>query len=120
MSCFHICNRHGGGKTRIGIDLCKCYAKIVATVQGAGIAGINAVLALKKQAPYWPSRTRSYLGVLVDDLSTWEKPEPYRITPGHAEFRLTLRDDSAERRLAADGFRIGLSQRVVQKSAQRR
>ncbi len=72
------------------------------------IAGINAVLALKKQAPYWPSRTKSYLGVLVDDLSTWEKPEPYRITPGHAEFRLTLRDDSAERRLAADGFRIGL------------
>lgn len=72
------------------------------------IAGINAVLALRKQAPYWPSRTRSYLGVLVDDLSTWEKPEPYRITPGHAEFRLTLRDDSAERRLAADGFRIGL------------
>jgi tRNA uridine 5-carboxymethylaminomethyl modification enzyme len=72
------------------------------------IAAINAVLALKKQPPYWPSRTKSYLGVLVDDLSTWEKPEPYRITPGHAEFRLTLRDDSAERRLAADGFRIGL------------
>ncbi|HNX76118.1 MAG TPA: tRNA uridine-5-carboxymethylaminomethyl(34) synthesis enzyme MnmG [Candidatus Rifleibacterium sp.] len=72
------------------------------------IAGINAVLSLKKQPPYWPSRTCSYLGVLVDDLSTWEKPEPYRITPGHAEFRLTLRDDSAERRLAADGFRIGL------------
>lgn len=72
------------------------------------IAGINAVLALRKQPPYWPSRTRSYLGVLVDDLSTWEKPEPYRITPGHAEFRLTLRDDSAERRLIADGYRIGL------------
>mgnify|MGYP000861820066 CR=1 FL=1 len=72
------------------------------------IAGINAVLALKKQPPYWPSRTRSYLGVLVDDLSTWEKPEPYRITPGHAEFRLTLRDDSAERRLIGDGYRIGL------------
>ncbi|MDD2999133.1 MAG: tRNA uridine-5-carboxymethylaminomethyl(34) synthesis enzyme MnmG, partial [Candidatus Riflebacteria bacterium] len=72
------------------------------------IAGINAVLSLKNQPPYWPSRTRSYLGVLVDDLSTWEKPEPYRITPGHAEFRLTLRDDSAERRLIADGYRIGL------------
>ncbi|MDD2997823.1 MAG: hypothetical protein PHV05_02105, partial [Candidatus Riflebacteria bacterium] len=65
-------------------------------------------LSLKNQPPYWPSRTRSYLGVLVDDLSTWEKPEPYRITPGHAEFRLTLRDDSAERRLIADGYRIGL------------
>jgi len=78
-----------------------------AAAQGL-IAGINAVLALKKQAPYWPSRTRSYIGVLVDDLSTWEKPEPYRITPGHAEFRLTLRDDSTERRLVQEGWRIGL------------
>ncbi len=78
-----------------------------AAAQGL-IAGINAVLALNDKLPYWPSRTKSYLGVLVDDLSTWEKPEPYRITPGHAEFRLTLRDDSAERRLIADGYRIGL------------
>lgn len=75
------------------------------------IAGINAVLALQGKEPYWPSRTRSYIGVLVDDLSVWEKPEPYRITPGHAEFRLSLRDDSAERRLIEDGFRIGLVSR---------
>ena len=72
------------------------------------IAGINAILSLKGEAPYWPSRTRSYLGVLVDDLSTWSRNEPYRITPGHAEFRLTLRDDSAERRLIEDGYKIGL------------
>ena len=72
------------------------------------IAGINAILSLRGEAPYWPSRTRSYLGVLVDDLSTWSRNEPYRITPGHAEFRLTLRDDSAERRLIEDGYRIGL------------
>lgn len=72
------------------------------------IAGINAVLSLKGETPYWPSRTKSYIGVLVDDLSTWSRPEPYRITPGHAEFRLTLRDDSAERRLMEDGHRIGL------------
>ncbi|GAB4281779.1 MAG: tRNA uridine-5-carboxymethylaminomethyl(34) synthesis enzyme MnmG [Candidatus Rifleibacteriota bacterium] len=72
------------------------------------IAGINAVLSLRGEEPYWPSRTKSYIGVLVDDLSIWEKPEPYRITPGHAEFRLTLRDDSAERRLIEDGRRIGL------------
>ncbi len=78
-----------------------------AAAQGL-IAGINAVRAMKNQSPYWPSRTKSYIGVLVDDLSTWEKPEPYRITPGHAEFRLTLRDDSAERRLIADGYAIGL------------
>jgi tRNA uridine 5-carboxymethylaminomethyl modification enzyme len=72
------------------------------------IAGINAVLSLQNKEPYWPSRTKSYIGVLVDDLSTWDKPEPYRITPGHAEFRLTLRDDSAERRLLEDGRKIGL------------
>lgn len=72
------------------------------------VAGINAVLSLKGKPPYWPSRTCSYLGVLVDDLSTWTHNEPYRITPGFAEFRLTLRDDSAERRLIEDGYRIGL------------
>ncbi|MGM0600754.1 MAG: tRNA uridine-5-carboxymethylaminomethyl(34) synthesis enzyme MnmG [Candidatus Rifleibacteriota bacterium] len=72
------------------------------------IAGINAVLALQNKEPYWPSRTLSYIGVLVDDLSQWERPEPYRITPGHAEFRLTLRDDSAEKRLLSDGRKIGL------------
>ena len=72
------------------------------------IAGINAILSLRGEVPYWPSRTRSYLGVLVDDLSTWSRNEPYRITPGHAEYRLTLRDDSAERRLIEDGYRIGL------------
>lgn len=78
-----------------------------AAAQGL-IAGINAALSLQGRTPYWPSRTNSYIGVLVDDLSLWSKPEPYRITPGHAEFRLTLRDDSAERRLLEDGFRIGL------------
>lgn len=52
-----------------------------AAAQGL-IAGINAVLALKNKAPYWPSRTQSYIGVLVDDLSIWDRPEPYRITPG--------------------------------------
>ncbi len=78
-----------------------------AAAQGL-IAGINAVLALQGREPYWPSRTQSYIGVLVDDLSTWEKPEPYRITPGHAEFRLKLRDDSAEKRLLNDAAAIGL------------
>lgn len=72
------------------------------------IAGINAILSLRGDEPYWPSRTRSYIGVLVDDLSTWDQPDPYRVTPGYAEFRLTLRDDSAERRLIEDGYRIGL------------
>ncbi|NLM16844.1 MAG: tRNA uridine-5-carboxymethylaminomethyl(34) synthesis enzyme MnmG [Candidatus Riflebacteria bacterium] len=78
-----------------------------AAAQGL-IAGINAVQALKNCEPYWPSRTSSYIGVLVDDLSLWDHNEPYRITPGHAEFRLNLRDDSAERRLSEEGFKLGL------------
>jgi len=78
-----------------------------AAAQGL-IAGINAVLSLNACEPYWPSRTRSYIGVLVDDLATWDRPEPYRITPGHAEFRLSLRDDSTERRLSQEGRKIGL------------
>lgn len=78
-----------------------------AAAQGL-IAGINAALSLQNKEPYVPSRTNSYIGVLADDLSTWQRPEPYRITPGHAEFRLNLRDDSAERRLINDGFKIGL------------
>jgi len=78
-----------------------------AAAQGL-IAGINAALVINGRPPYWPSRTSSYMGVLVDDLSIWHKPEPYRITPGHAEFRLTLRDDSAERRLTREGYAIGL------------
>ncbi len=89
-----------------------------AAAQGL-IAGINAALSVNGRPPYWPSRTSSYIGVLVDDLSIWHKPEPYRITPGHAEFRLTLRDDSAERRLAREGYCIGLvsEERFVQINA---
>ena len=78
-----------------------------AAAQGL-IAGINAANSILGKKPYWPSRTQSYIGVLVDDLATWDRPEPYRITPGHAEFRLTLRDDSAEARLLNDGYEIGL------------
>ncbi len=78
-----------------------------AAAQGL-IAGINAALSIQGKDPYWPSRTRSYIGVLVDDLATWDRDEPYRITPGHAEFRLTLRDDSAEFRLIEDGYFVGL------------
>lgn len=78
-----------------------------AAAQGL-IAGLNASLSLKGQKPFLPSRTTSYLGVLADDLATWDKPDPYRITPGHAEFRLNLRDDSAEKRLIEQAFECNM------------
>jgi len=81
-----------------------------AAAQGL-IAGINAAASILGKPEYSPSRTQGYIGVLVDDLATWDHPEPYRITPANAEFRLHLRDDSAEERLVDDGFTIGLVSR---------
>lgn len=78
-----------------------------AAAQGL-LAGINAARLVLGKAPLLISRTQGYLGVLADDLALWERPEPYRITPGHAEFRLLLRDESAERRLTAIGYHTGL------------
>lgn len=78
-----------------------------AAAQGL-IAGINAVRSLRGEPPWVPSRTEAYLGVLIDDLSTWDHPEPYRMTPAQAEFRLHLREDSAEARLLDDARALGL------------
>jgi tRNA uridine 5-carboxymethylaminomethyl modification enzyme len=78
-----------------------------AAAQGL-LAGINAAFRVLGRAPYAPSRTRGYIGVLADDLALWDHPEPYRITPYHAEFRLSLRDDTTEFRFNDEGYRLGL------------
>ncbi|MBF0502042.1 MAG: tRNA uridine-5-carboxymethylaminomethyl(34) synthesis enzyme MnmG [Candidatus Riflebacteria bacterium] len=78
-----------------------------AAAQGL-IAGINAALSVMGRPPCLPSRTQGYIGVLIDDLSGWDHPEPYRITPAHAEFRLNLREETAEARLSELGFACGL------------
>ncbi|MBF0543430.1 MAG: tRNA uridine-5-carboxymethylaminomethyl(34) synthesis enzyme MnmG [Candidatus Riflebacteria bacterium] len=78
-----------------------------AAAQGL-IAGANAALSVLEKPPFIPSRTKGYLGVLIDDLAGWDHPEPYRITPAHAEFRLSLREDTAEKRLLDDSFQAGL------------
>lgn len=72
------------------------------------IAGLNAIRSLRGQPPYIPSRDRSYLGVLLDDLTTRDHREPYRMTTSLAEFRLHLRRDNAPWRLMGDGYRLGL------------
>jgi len=78
-----------------------------AAAQGL-IAGANAALSILGRPVFTPSRADGYIGVLIDDLATWDHQEPYRITPANAEFRLHLRDDTAEARLVGAGWRLGL------------
>ena len=72
------------------------------------VAGINAALALKERQPLVLGRQTSYIGVLVDDLVTRGVDEPYRLFTSRSEFRLTVRQDNALRRLGAIGEQIGL------------
>ena len=78
-----------------------------AAAQGL-VAGINAALRIKNKEPLVLDRASSYIGVLIDDLTTKGTPEPYRMFTSRVEYRLVIREDNADRRLAKIGFDVGL------------
>lgn len=78
-----------------------------AAAQGL-LAGVNAALFVRDEAPWIVRRDEGYLGVMMDDLTTKGVTEPYRMFTSRAEYRLSLREDNADVRFYETAKRLGL------------
>lgn len=75
------------------------------------VAGINAALHCVGDKTFEMNRDESYIGVLIDDLTTKGVDEPYRMFTSRAEYRVLLRQDDADARLTEKAYELGIAKR---------
>ena len=75
------------------------------------VAGINAAIRCAGGQPFVMKRDESYIGVLIDDLTTKGVDEPYRMFTSRAEYRILLRQDDADARLTERAYELGVAKR---------
>lgn len=75
------------------------------------VAGINAALHCVGGKTFEMNRDESYIGVLIDDLTTKGVDEPYRMFTSRAEYRILLRQDDADARLTEKAYKLGIAKR---------